>query len=228
MEKRKLTKAQLEDEIQNAIMYIPKDKDTKSVYFDDKGLRLTVTKDYAIIETIAHRHVFNSVTAQGFSRPYLYTSIFIDLALSNDCTVKDKEGNTNRSYSKLLTLLKDKENEREYNLAWFIDMWFFNIFNPLYSIDETELSSFIVLENYIHSISTQQYLLSEHKEDITNKQFVDAILKQEKQLFKDVDEYIVIRKKTDKEKAEDVANALQETLLQKNLSDVKKDKQYEE
>lgn len=228
MEKRKLTKAQLVGKIQNAIMYIPKDKDTNSVYFDDKGLRLTVTQDYAIIETIAHRHVFNSVTAQGYSRPYLYTNIFVDLALSNDCTVKDKKGNTTRSYSKLLTLLKEKENEREYNLAWFIDMWFFNIFNPLYSIDETELSSFIVLENYIHSISTQQHLLSEHKEDLTNKQFVNAILKQEKQLFKDVDEYIVIRKKTDQEKAEDVANAMQETLLQKNLSDVIKDKQCDE
>lgn len=228
MEQKKPTNAQLQNRISKAVIHIDRTKDTKEVFFDDKGLRLTVTQDYAIIETIAHRHVFNSITAQGFSRPYLYTSIFIDLALSNDCTVKDKEGNTNRSYSKLLTLLKDKENEREYNLAWFIDMWFFNIFNPLYSIDETELSSFIVLENYIHSISTQQYLLSEHKADLTNKQFVDAILKQEKQLFKDVDEYIVIRKKTDKEKAEDVANALQETLLQKNLSDVIKSKQYEE
>ena len=57
-EQKKETKAQLERRIKQAVVFVEKDKDTKSVFFSDKGLRLTVTNDTAVVETGYHRHLF--------------------------------------------------------------------------------------------------------------------------------------------------------------------------
>jgi hypothetical protein len=72
---------------------------------------------------------------------------FIELALENDCTVKDDKGVVRHSYAKLISVLKDKENKTEYNICWYIDLWLNNIFSPLYSIDETEIASSLSMNN---------------------------------------------------------------------------------
>ena len=38
MEQKKPTKAQIENRIKHAIVHVDRTKDTKNVYFDDKGL----------------------------------------------------------------------------------------------------------------------------------------------------------------------------------------------
>lgn len=72
-QQKKPTKGDLEKKMRSAVVFVPKDRETISVYFDDKGLRLTTTEDFAIIATGAHQHVFRNVTVAGVSRPYLYT-----------------------------------------------------------------------------------------------------------------------------------------------------------
>ena len=42
-EQKKMTRGDLERRMNSAVVLIPKTKDTKSIWFDDKGLRLTVT-----------------------------------------------------------------------------------------------------------------------------------------------------------------------------------------
>ena len=123
---KKETKGDMERRMRSALVLVPKDKDYKGVYFDDKGLRLEVTSDFAVITTGFHRHVFSSFTMQGVSRPYLYTKRFIDIALTNDCMVKDEQGNMTRSYGKLMAVLDEKEDKSEFNVAWYIDIWFNN------------------------------------------------------------------------------------------------------
>ena len=144
MENKKITKGDLERRVRNAIVLVPRDKDYNAVHFDDKGLRLEITQDFAVISTGFHRHVFNALTAQGVSRPYLYTKRFIEIALENDCTVKDAKGNVTRSYGKLMAMLKEKEDKNEFQTAWYCDLWFNVIFHSLYAIDETTVSSFLV------------------------------------------------------------------------------------
>ena len=213
-QQKKPTKGDLEKKMRSAVVFVPKDRETISVYFDDKGLRLTATEDFAIIATGAHQHVFRSITVAGVSRPYLYTKRFVEIALANDSTWKDENGQVRRSYSKLFEIIKNKEDKTEYNICWYVDLWLFNIFSPLYSIDETEIASFIVYEQYLHNIARSQVILSEHTEDMTNLQFVDALIDNEKKYLEGMKEAVIIHKKTDEEKTQEEVAALQEAMVQ--------------
>ena len=219
MKEKDLSKGQLESRLRNALVFVPKDKDYKGVYFDDKGLRLEVTKDFAVITTGFHRHVFNSITSQGISRPYLYTQRFIEIALENDCMVKDSKGNVTRSYGKLMAVLKEKEDQTEFRVAWYFDLWLNTIFHPLYGIGETEAESFLVYESYLHIIARNKIILSEKTEDITNKMFIEQIGKELMEFTKDVDEHVVFPKKTDEERKKEEIDALGEIAEEKSINE---------
>ena len=167
-DKKKPTNAQLFKRIANSIVHVDKTKDTKSIYFSDKGLRLTVNEDYAVIETGYHRHVFNNFTSNGVCRPYLYTKRMIEIASENDCVSKD-----GYSYQRLMQVLKDKKDQSEYNIATYYDWWLMNIFAPLFSIGETEAECFLVYMDYMHNLARNSIFLEEHKDGLTNKQFVE-------------------------------------------------------
>lgn len=199
MEKKKITNGQLQNRLRNAILHIDKTKDTQSVFFDDKGLRLTVNEDFAIIATGFHQHVFTNFTAQGVSRPYLYTKRFIEIALANDCTIKDAKGNVTRSYGKLLGILKEKEDQKEFQVAWYIDLWFNNIFHPLYGIGESEAESFLVYESYLHNIARNKIIMSEKINDMTNLDFIEAVMQEVKAFTDGMDKRTIFKKKTDEE-----------------------------
>ena len=204
-QKKKLTNAQLQKRIANALIHIDKTKDTESIFFSDKGLRLTVNEDYAIIATGFHRHVFNNFTSSGISRPYLYTKRVIEVANEN---LKDIEVNGGYSFQKLLEVLKAKEDKSEYNIVTYVSWWFEIIFAPLYSIDESEAGSFLVYEAYLHHIARQAVLLSEKKEDMTNKQFFDEVIKNMQGFIEGVDERVIFHKMTDEEMAQANIDAL--------------------
>lgn len=204
--KRKPTNAQLEKRIKNAIVLVEKDKDTQSIYFSDKGLRLTATSDYAIIETGFHRHVFNAYnTAQGMSRPWIYTKRVIEIAAENDCTTKE-----GYSYARLFEVLKAKEDKTDYNIATFFDWYLFNVFQPLYSIGETEIETFLVYEAYLHNLARTSTILSEKTEDMTNLQFINNVCERIKEFCEGMNETVVFPKKTDEEIAQEEMAALSE------------------
>lgn len=204
MEQKKPTNAQLQKRIANALIHIDKTKDTESIFFSDKGLRLTVNEDYAIIATGFHRHVFNNFTNAGISRPYLYTKRVIEIANEN---LKDIEVDGGYSFQRLLEVLKAKEDKAEYNVVTYVSWWLEIIFAPLYSIDESEAGSFLVYEAYLHHIARQAVLLSEKKEDMTNKQFFDKVIKNMQNFIEGVDERVIFHEMTDEEFAQDLIDS---------------------
>lgn len=208
MEKKgvKPTNAQLMRRLEKAVVHIDRTKDTKSCYFGDKGLRLTITDDVAIIETMFHQHLYRKLTAQGYSRPYLYTERIIDIALTNDCKVQDGS----LSYALLLEVLKKKEDQLEYNLATYYSWFLYNIFNELYSISEDEIGSFMVYEAYLHNIAKNAVIMAEKKEDMTNKQFITEVVNYMQSFVKDMDERVLFKKLTDDERAEQAMSAMGE------------------
>jgi len=206
-QKKKLTNAQLQKRIENAIVFVPKTKDTISIFFSDKGVRLVADNDGCVIETNFHRHVFSNITAAGVSRPYLYTKRVIEIANENFDVIKTESG---YSLQKLLDVLKAKEDKTEYNIVTFVDWWLMVIFDGLYSIGESEIESFLVYFKYIGIIATNSILLDEHKEDMTNKQFIQKVFDNMKEFTDGLTESVLFPKKTDEERMKEEVEAIQQ------------------
>lgn len=217
---KKPTNAQLQRRIDNAVIHVDKTKDTKSIFFSDKGLRITVTGEYAIIETSSHRHVFDFITGSGnVSRPYIYTNRFIDMAFANDCSSVSEDGIKFYSYGKLMKVLREKEDKTEYNIAWFVDLWMFNLYSPLFEIDETTAGAFLVYERYIHNIARNRFLLEEHKEDVTNLQFFNNVIELEKSFIQGITEEVILKGKSDEERLSEEMEALQRDAEEKVMEE---------
>lgn len=210
MEQKKPTNAQLQSKIRNAIVIVPKDKDTVSVYFSDKGVRYTVTDDYAVISTNFHSHVFDKVTSSGYSRPYLYTKQFVEMALDNDCTVKTEDGGVRYSYKKLFDVLEGKEDQTEFIIAKMFDMWSFNIFQPLYGIEENAASQFLVYFDYMHNIAKNSIVLDEHKDGMTSNEFSKLYVKAMKEFTKDAADIQIFEAESDDDKVRKMSDSLKE------------------
>ena len=208
MEQKKETRATIERKIKNAIVFVPKTKDTVSIFFSDKGVRLVADNDGCVIETNYHRHVYSNITAAGVSRPYLYTKRVIEIANENIDAIKTESG---YSYQRLLDVLKAKDDKSEYNIVTYYDWFLFNIFQPLYGIGETEIESFLVYEDYIHNIARNAILLSEKTEDMTNKQFIQKVFDNMKEFTDGLTESVLFPKKTDEERMKEEVEAIAQT-----------------
>lgn len=214
MEQKKPTKAQMERRLSNAIVLVEKTKDTQSVFFSDKGVRLTVTEDKAVIATGFHQHVFDAYNMNGMSRPYLYTKRIVELALENDCEARDDKGNpTGYAYAALLETLKKKEDKSEYNIAYYFGWWLMVIFDGLYSIAEDETSTFLVYFKYMTILAANSILLDEHKEDVTNKQFIEKFQSLISEFTSEISETIVLKAISDEERMEQEINAIKESEI---------------
>lgn len=208
----KQSHAQLVKRIQRAVVLVDRTKDTKDFYFGDKGLRITINEENAVISTNYHKHVFSRWTASGESKPYIYTQFVLNIVLENqdDCIV-ELNGEKQYSYKQLMNVFKDKEDKQtEYLVLHYYQMWLFNIFNPLYSISESEKSMFIVYLDYVYNIVKNEQLLSEHTEDVTNKQFIETVSSKLKEVTSDITERVVFEKMTDDEFAQKEMETMQE------------------
>lgn len=213
-QKKKLTNAQLQRRIQNALVFVPKDKDYIGIWFEDKGLRLEATGEYCVISTGYHRHVFTSFTNSGISRPYLYTKRVIEIANENDCKTED-----GYSFAKLLKVLYEKDDRSEYNICVYFEWYVYNCFQPLYSIGESEAESFLVYESYVHNIARNSIILSEKLEDITNKDFVEKVIVNMKSFTDGVEERVVFPKKSDEELVREEIGAINEQEMNDGVGD---------
>ena len=188
-------------------MFVPKTKDTVSVFFSDKGVRLVADANGCVIETNYHRHVYSNITSAGVSRPYLYTKRIIEIANDNLDAIKTESG---YSYQRLIDVLKEKEDKSEYNIVVYYEWFLFNIFQPLYGIGETEVESFLVYEDYLHNIARNAILLDEKTEDITNKQFIKKVVDSINEFTNDLEEHVLFPKKTDEQVMQEEIEAIQE------------------
>ena len=219
-QKKKLTNAQLQKRLENAIVFVPKTKDTISIFFSDKGVRLVADADGCVIETNYHRHVFSNITSAGVSRPYLYTKRVIEIANETAITKRIKT-ESGYSYQRLVDVLKEKEDKSEYNIVVYYEWWLMVIFDGLYSISEDEVSSWLVYFKYINILATNSIILEEHKEDVTNKQFVEQFISRIKEFTDNVDERILFHALSDEERMKQEIDAItqteQESMMEQQL-----------
>ena len=207
MEQKKETRATIERKIKNAVVFVPKDKGTISIFFSDKGVRLTATMDNAVVAFGYSQTVYSNFTAAGISRPYLYTKRVIEIANEN---LKDIEVDGGYSYQRLLDVLNEKEDKSEYNIVTYFSWFLQNLFSPQFGIAEDGVSSFLVYEDYIHNIAKNSVLLSEHNEDVTNKHFIDSVIAYIREFTDGLEESVLLHKKSDEEVMHENMEAIQE------------------
>jgi hypothetical protein len=163
--------------------------------------------DSAVIAFGYSQTIYSNFTAAGISRPYRYTKRMIEIANEN---LKDIEVDGGYSFQRLLEVLKAKEDKSEYNIVTYYEWFLHNLFNPQFGIAEDEVSSFLVYEDYIHNIAKNSVLLSEHKEDVTNKQFIDGVIANIREFTDGLEESVLLHKKTDDELMKENMEAVQE------------------
>lgn len=212
--KSKPTNAQLQKRLERAVLHLDRTKNTQSIYWSDKGCRLTADDDYAVIAFGYSQTVFNNYNMSGVSRPWLYVKRIIEIATENEASIKTDNG---YSYQKLLEVLKEKEDKSQYNICVYFDWYLMCLYSPQFSIGETEIESFLVYEDYIHNIARNAILLDEHKEDMTNKQFIDKIVANIKAFTDNLEESVLLHKKTDEEIAKENIEAAQEQELNNTM-----------
>lgn len=216
MENKKATNGQLIKKIKNALVFVPKDRDYKTVFFEDKMVRLEVTKDYCVISTGYHQHVFNAINPNqgGYARPFLYTQKVCDIVCENDCKTSDGV----YTFEHLLDVLSKKDDKTEYNIVTYYGWWLFNIFQPLYQVGENEIETFLTYEDYLHKIARSAIVMGEKQEDMSNLQFVNAILEKEKSFIEGIEERTLFFKQTDEMTKAQTIKAIQETQDEETLT----------
>ena len=207
-QKKKLTNAQLQKRLERAVLHLDRTKNTQSIYWSDKGCRLTADDDYAVIAFGYSQTVFNNYNMSGVSRPWLYVKRIIEIATENEASIKTDNG---YSYQKLLDVLKGKEDKSQYNICVYFEWYLMCLYSPQFSIGETEVESFLVYEDYMHNIARNAILLSEKTEDMTNKQFIQKIFDNMKEFTDGLTESVLFPKKTDEERMKEEIEAIQQT-----------------
>lgn len=212
MEERKTkpTNKQLQRRIEKSPLHLDLTKSTKSIFFSDKGVRLTIDDDYAIVAFGYSQTVFSNYNISGISRPWLYVKRVIEIADEN---AKAMKTDTGYSFALLLATLKEKEDNAEYNIITYFAWWLTNLFSPQFSIGETDIESFLVYEDYIHNIARNAILLDQRNEDMTNQQFIDRLIGHIKEFTADIQESIILHKKTDEQiMSENIAAEQEQTM----------------
>lgn len=214
METKKPTNAQLLRRIERAVVHIDLTKSTISTYFSDKGVRLTANDESAVIAFGYSQTIFNSFTSSGVSRPWLYTKRVIEIANENKESIKTDSG---YSFQKLLKVLKEKEDNAEYNIVVFYDWYLMCLFSPQFLIGESETETFLVYEDYVHNIARNAVILEEKKEDMTDKQFIDKVIKNMQEFTGHNEPRVIFHKKTDEERVQEEIAAMQEQELNETM-----------
>lgn len=201
------TNGQLQKRLERAVLHLDRTKNTQSIYWSDKGCRLTADDDYAIIAFGYSQTVFNNYNMSGVSRPWLYVKRVIEIALENEENIKTENG---YSYQKLLEVLKGKEDKSQYNICVYFEWYLMCLYSPQFSIGETEIESFLVYEDYLHNIARNSILLSEKTEDLTNKDFIQKVVDNINEFTSELEERVLFPKKSDNQMMQEEVEAIQQ------------------
>jgi hypothetical protein len=232
MEKKKPTNAQLQNRISKAVIHIDRTKDTKEVFFDDRGIRIVISDGKAIISQLSFMMAFDEIVSGGYSRNYMVLNRIAEMVDDYDCIATNEKGEKSVSFWKLYDSVKNstKEwHEADYGIITKFIIWFSVMQSSMFLLSERADYTFALGTQYAMNGIISGSISKFYEKDMTNKELLSEIAKEFDNYRNGVEEeFVVMKKETEEDRKQAIANAMQETLLQKNLSDVIKDKQYEE
>jgi len=94
-------------------------EDFKSIYFADIGTGISICKDFVVVTSNFHQHIWNRSTGDGYSLPSIYLEQFINIANDHINDIEDKNSKDELFYS--FKKLKNTES-LDYNDKLLITM----------------------------------------------------------------------------------------------------------
>lgn len=187
MEQKKATRAQLEKRIDNALLIIDKGKEFKSIYLGDIGIGVYITKDYAIMTSNFHQHIWNRFNGKGYNKPYIYLDRFVNLSNEhiNEIGRKNIKGELFYSLSKLkaISTLRDEEKR----LITIVERFIYVANDGIYAIgDEKEDITNLMLQ-YLCWLSKANIFIGDRMDDLFINDFYNRFISTFRYLSLDAD-----------------------------------------
>lgn len=221
-QEKKPTNGQLQKRISNAVIHVDRTKDTKEVYFEDRGIRIVVSDGRAIISQLSFTMVFDEIVAGGYSRIYATLSHVVDVAHKYDCMVVDNKGNkTGYSFWKLRDEI-NKSNKEGHEIDAAIvtkfHIWFSLHQSSMFLLSERPDFTFAMGAQYALNAIISGAISKPYDKDMTNKDLF-KVISDEFNTFREnyKEEDIVLRKETDEERKQAIAKAMEEDAIEKGL-----------
>lgn len=212
--KTKPTNAQLQKRISRAVVHIDRTKDTKEVFFDDRGIRIVISDERAIISQLSFMMTFDEIVSGGYSRNYMVLNRIVEMVDEYDCVVVNEKGEKSVSFWKLYDSVKNstKEGHEADNgiITKFI-IWFGVMQSSMFMLSERTDFTFALGTQYAMNSIISGSISKFYEKDMTNKELLAEIAK-EFDTYRDSvkEEFVVMKKETKEDRKQAIANAIQE------------------
>jgi len=213
MEQKKPTNAQLQKRLQKAVFHIDRNKETKEVYFNDRGLRIVISDGRALVSQLSFTMVFEEIVAGGYSRVYVALSHLCDMVNNYDCIVTDKNGNVSYSWKKLVAEVEKSKGETrnvDYVILMKFHLWFSLHQNSMFLLSEREDFTFALGAIFAMNTIISGVISKPYDKDMSNKELFDEIIAATKEYRDNLkEEYKVLSKETEEERKMAIARAME-------------------
>lgn len=206
MEQKKNTRKEIQRRIDSALLFI--EKPELSTNFSDIGVKISITKNEALVETLFHSHVWKRIKGNDFSQPYLYLEEFLKIVNEHIHEIENKnpKGEIYYSFRKLTELPSLKDSEKY--IIDFVEKFIYVNNSDIFTVGgdiQTPYVCWLAKAN-------AAFLLGEADHDVTQNEKYNYIISCLRSLG--------LACEVDKDKAEDVNKKIQE-IETKALGEIK-------
>lgn len=184
----KPSKAQLEKELNSAVLIIEKGNDYKAFRFSDMGINIQVCKDFTIMSTNFHQNIWNNVIPTGYSNIYTFLGLICDVANKNkaEIGVKNSKGEVEYHFNKLKAISTLDDSDKA--LLRIFEMWVYTLNDAPFMMGSGKVEMSNLSASYILWLAKNSVIFDERKEDLTKNNFYNNLIKQIRFLSFDIED----------------------------------------
>lgn len=215
------TNGQLQKRLERAVLHIDRTKDTKEVFFDDRGIRIIISDERAIISQLSFMMTFDEIVSGGYSRNYMVLNRVVEMVDEYDCVVVNKKGEKCFSFWKLYDSVKNstKEGHEADNgiITKFI-VWFSVMQSSMFLLSERTDFTFALGTQYAMNSIISGSISKFYEKDMTNKELLTEIAKGFDDYRNGVEEeFVVMKKESEEDRKQAIADAIQHIEQEKDI-----------
>lgn len=217
-----MTNGKLIKRLKNAVLHVDKTKEYRAVMFGDRGIKIEIEEDVAIISRLSFNLCFSKVVSGGYSRIYMMLASVVDMVNRYDCIAEDEKVGKFTSYWKMWDAVRNNEaQEGGLGILTVFSVWFDVLQSTLFLAPERADETFALNAIYTTQMMIHGVLSKPYDKDMTNKELwaeIEVAIKDYMAQMTDED-YVVIKNETKEEREQAVAEAMHLDELDKTMEE---------